>query len=544
MKSRLLVIVFMIAAFSATHTVVNAQFPILTTIGNYTCTPGQQFSMPVTIINYTEIASISLTLNYNPAVITYNGYSVSPLLVSGFNICNVPYPGDLKFAWFGMTPIQYIDTAVLANLNFTYNSGSCNLVWDTLNSGNSLYSSTQGYTVPCVFVNGTVNGGTPPNSCSNTISMAASGTTVQFSGSSTGVGSVEYHWYFGDGWVDTAQNPVHTYLTAGNYTVTLATFDSLWCYSVSSVTITSSAFNLEIYGDVYADTLLDAGSVHLYYEPFTPPTNTFQLLDSLQISSYYSFSNLVIGSYIVQAQPDTASAYYGNYVPTYYGDTPYWNNADIITTTLLPNPFDIHLVYVPGPNSGSGNITGMITSGSKLFASGTPAVGAEILLTDVNNQVLAVRYSDNAGNFSFDNLAYDTYKVRPEVALVAVTPTVLTLSAANPSSHNINFVITPSGIVTNISEKPDNNGVVINSLYPNPASDVVNIDVSASKNTAVNIECFDLFGRSMMQLKYNLRGGNNTISFSSSDLKNGVYFLRMNSEDGLFYNKVARWVKL
>ena len=50
---------------------------------------------------------------------------------------------------------------------------------------------------------------------------------IQFRGSATG-GSPPYTWLwdFGDGSTSTEQNPVHTYTSPGNYTVTLTVTDS------------------------------------------------------------------------------------------------------------------------------------------------------------------------------------------------------------------------------------------------------------------------------------------------------------------------------
>lgn len=52
---------------------------------------------------------------------------------------------------------------------------------------------------------------------------------INFTNNSTGPGTISWLWDFGDGSTSTDQNPAHTYNTAGNYTVMLATTSSIGC---------------------------------------------------------------------------------------------------------------------------------------------------------------------------------------------------------------------------------------------------------------------------------------------------------------------------
>jgi gliding motility-associated-like protein len=53
--------------------------------------------------------------------------------------------------------------------------------------------------------------------------------TVHFTNTSTGSGSLHYHWDFGDGYTSTDQNPIHTYNQNGAFTVSLVAIDSAGC---------------------------------------------------------------------------------------------------------------------------------------------------------------------------------------------------------------------------------------------------------------------------------------------------------------------------
>lgn len=53
--------------------------------------------------------------------------------------------------------------------------------------------------------------------------------TINFTNTTTGPGTISWQWFFGDGGNSTAQNPSHTYLTAGTYTVTLIGTSTTGC---------------------------------------------------------------------------------------------------------------------------------------------------------------------------------------------------------------------------------------------------------------------------------------------------------------------------
>jgi beta propeller repeat protein len=89
------------------------------------------------------------------------------------------------------------------------------IVWQDSRNGNSdIYMATLGYpTYPAADFSSNVTSGTAP-------------LNVAFTDKSTGTPTA-WNWSFGDGTANsTAQNPTHTYSTAGNYTVTLTVTNS------------------------------------------------------------------------------------------------------------------------------------------------------------------------------------------------------------------------------------------------------------------------------------------------------------------------------
>ena len=75
------------------------------------------------------------------------------------------------------------------------------------------------------------------------IQNTCSPTTLNFSNTSTGTGSLSYRWSFGDGATSTAINPSHTYAQAGTYSVKLVTTNAAGCRDsmMRSVVVTPRA---------------------------------------------------------------------------------------------------------------------------------------------------------------------------------------------------------------------------------------------------------------------------------------------------------------
>lgn len=79
------------------------------------------------------------------------------------------------------------------------------------------------------------------------------------------------------------------------------------------------------------------------------------------------------------------------------------------------------------------------------------------------------------------------------------------------------------------------------SIYPNPASDVLNISVSSSNNSRVGIQLFDLRGKMVLNTEEELTEGDNTLKLNVSYLTDGLYFIRVkNGEFNLTQKVIIR----
>ena len=105
------------------------------------------------------------------------------------------------------------------------------------------------------------------------------------------------------------------------------------------------------------------------------------------------------------------------------------------------------------------------------------------------------------------------------------------LLAGNPQGGLVLFKnqITPDGI------KTVSNSLNPISCYPNPTQQILHVK---SNNYApiISVEIFNMMGKSMLHQKL----GNNATTINLIDLANGVYTLKVNTESGIFYQKISK----
>ncbi len=381
----------------------------------------------------------------------------------------------------------------------------------------------------------------PPAPCANYFYFTLTGLTSSFYGYGyNGTPPYTFMWDFGDGTTSALQNPVHTYAVSGTYTVTLTTADSQGCTVTSTQNVTVTNGNSgTIWGQVYGGgALLDFGWVYLYMANNVLTTMT--LIDSTYIDSlgmyWFYMMNPLPGVYYVKAAPAPNSAFFNTFVPTYYTSTPFWNNATPIYIQQPNNPNNINLVGLNQPPMGPGNIGGQVTNGNKLFQTGDPAPGVEVLLLNTSDVALSVDYTDNQGYFSFSNLALGTYKVWTEVTGLPTTPAIVTLTTNNPNS-SLPIIITPSGIILDVPEELVTE-VSLERIYPNPAFHTTNLELNLTHSSTLEISIYNLLGEKMQTLVKETNAGSHKLSIDVSDLAPGTYTLQISTNTG--FRKVEK----
>ena len=84
-------------------------------------------------------------------------------------------------------------------------------------------------------------------------------------------------------------------------------------------------------------------------------------------------------------------------------------------------------------------------------------------------------------------------------------------------------LIRPEGL--GVEEHEAVNPVTTARVYPNPATDMLNIEVNASQASEMSISVYNIMGQNVMNQNVNITTGVNTRSISTSELNSGIYFV-------------------
>jgi len=133
---------------------------------------------------------------------------------------------------------------------------------------------------------------------------AEAGTLISFT--NTSVNATSYYWDFGDGGTSTSANPTHTYISAGDYTITLEAEGPGGLDDESkSITITAKQENLILPGDRAGIFILgDNMGVH---DAKLPPQSKQHIYIGLGNGSYlhwYRYLTTGIGFWVVNNSPN------------------------------------------------------------------------------------------------------------------------------------------------------------------------------------------------------------------------------------------------
>jgi hypothetical protein len=121
--------------------------PVTVTNSMINPTVGSVITIPVTVTGFSDIASFSLVLDYNPAVLTFLSDIPNPAF-DNFLLNGTTIPGRIRVSWFSTSGLTLLDGDHLFDLRFQYHGGTTDLTWYTPD-GNCEYAKFNGgsYTV-------------------------------------------------------------------------------------------------------------------------------------------------------------------------------------------------------------------------------------------------------------------------------------------------------------------------------------------------------------------------------------------------------------
>ncbi len=227
------IIILLIGCLMITRVAISSNGPV-TTAGSVTICNTGTVQVPITVTDFGNIGAISLTLNYDPAILQYQGVTLNPA-ISG-SLTNGATPGIFILGYICDPGINLPPDATLFTLNFSYvgppAGGTSPLTWAETPPEANEYSDPAG--IPynkdpfgTCFINGSVTvypavylAALPVQpvcfSDPGSVTLTASGGTTPY--------------------VFAASNPPVTNLAAGSYSYTVT--DANGCTATATAVIT------------------------------------------------------------------------------------------------------------------------------------------------------------------------------------------------------------------------------------------------------------------------------------------------------------------
>ena len=371
----------------------------------------------------------------------------------------------------------------------------------------------------------------PTINCVNYFTYSNIGLSVNFQGYMvTGVNAL-YTWDFGDNNCGVGENVIHTYSNPGIYFVTLTTTTTdpgVICTYTSSqmVTVGDSTTWNQLYGQVFAGNFpVTQGMVMLMSVDTTNTFVPFVDVTMLDSAGVYYFPMVPQGNYVIYAIPFI----YG-FLPTYYGNVLYWQDATVITLGSPNNPYNIYLIEGDSYSAGNGNISGQVTQGD---ISSSLIDKVTILLKDDQGNVILFRQVDDLGNFNFPQLAYGTYYLYAELAGCESQTIKVVIAEATPNA-TVNLTLSGSSILGREDQALTIEAGVV---YPNPVRDIARIALTLNTASTIRIEIVNMAGQQVIYQEENLNAGQTIVSIPVNQLNSGVYSLRVSTHEGLLLTR-------
>ncbi|MCH8330015.1 MAG: carboxypeptidase regulatory-like domain-containing protein [Bacteroidetes bacterium] len=285
-----------------------------------------------------------------------------------------------------------------------------------------------------------------------------------------------------------------------------------------------------------------ADKAMVYLIEFDNHAGTLTAIDSVQtVQGFFIFHNVPQGHYFVKAWLLTSSTFFHAYLPTYYGDVLFWYHATLINGhNVLHSPVNIGNIHLKhGHNTGGpGFIGGSIHHGANKSGDvGDPIVGASVILLNEDDSAVTHTVTNTDGEYSFDTLGLQGYKVIVEIMGLESEILVLDLTSADPSYTIADFEVTTTGVFI-----AEHSTAVIEpitgeiSIAPNPAMQYVTISMKDIKRD-ISINIFDLQGRSVM---FESVSNTRIAGLDVSKLADGLYIIEVRTDDSISRNKLLK----
>ncbi|MEL7532630.1 MAG: T9SS type A sorting domain-containing protein, partial [Bacteroidota bacterium] len=524
---------------------------------------------------------------------SWNGGLPSPFLVAGLNNGYGPFQVTVTDPFSGCQASDNInileDPVVNAALSVGPDTMACEgtSIWVLNQDPNWTYSWNDGSTTPSITlqtsgiyyvdVNNPITGCAgsdtvdaiidPPLMVSFTDSIVDCN-TVHFTNNSVGN---FYWWDFGDGLNSQQVNPVHTYAQSANYTIKLfasnscgtigdsiTRFLSPYCVWPGDADNDGVANNLDILalGQSYDSTgaARPNASIGWSGEP------SFEWTDTLSNGVNFTFSD-TDGNGVVN--PDDTLAIFQNYGlihskssgtamsgdPLLYLDMSVLNGSSVNVGDTVSIPIMLGVDTLPVSNLYGIAFslvydTSLVQSGSVSISPDMSWLGTNLLkmhkdLPNENMVDVGMSRTDQIEQSGFGQIGKFTFVMVDDIAKMGQKDSMM-LDFSGVVLQRLDGspipVIAQGGQVV-VEEGATGIGPSLDwdiQLFPNPSQGIMTLEIPASQNA--QLEIFDLLGRSVLRRSIE----NTKTQLDLSQLKDGIYLLRLSSPEGQWSQKIEK----
>ena len=328
--------------------------------------------------------------------------------------------------------------------------------------------------------------------------------------------------------------------TAGVYYGTVR--NTLGCDSIMyelTLTVDTLPCNatIEVAVARYDTACLSSALVELY----SVQSGVCVLIDTATITNHgrCSFANVAGGSYIIKAVPDGSE----NALPTYYGNTEFWNKATIVNiaydTFYLAY---IQLLPLPSIPIGNSSISGYVVKGEgyKSLSQKSvdkPAEDVNVYLQKEENSdwhTIAHTLTDEEGYFVFKNIPAGKYQVILDIpCLEMLEIQIIVIENDGDNVQLEDYELTEDGIKIKETLGINNYELRITNyvVFPNPTTGKLKITnyglapLTDQNRTLSVVEVYDVAGQVVFTSPVFAPSPETTIDISH--LANGMYFLKI-----------------
>lgn len=331
-----------------------------------------------------------------------------------------------------------------------------------------------------------------------------------------------------------------------------------------SLTISSRNVNImaktDLFGTVYADdnnTLLTDGDVIIYRLKDGPfiPEDTAQL----DASGNFSFTDLVLGDFIILTQPNRAI--FPSTIQTYYEQAESYEEATVLEVRDRMEGVDIQMVFYVEPiaeigatlsgelqsdldETEIGDEEGRINARRKVKKAGCSMRRfVRSGRTDQDGEYILYAYveSDDEGRFNFSGIERGTYRLNIEYPGVPMDPSAeiefIIRDDGSSQKFEVFALITEDGIFVESTEilgapQPYLRNVKI---YPNPSDHQLTAEYLVNRSVEqLRLELISMSGATLLSQELEDEMGAHQLNLDLSHLETGTYFLILLDNTGDF----------